>query len=165
MRYYRSLRAALAVAAFGGFAGCSGLTTPGADDNGYTPTWITATWITSTTLVTDRIEREAVGNDDPICLPRFLVIRPQVDRVGFIWTCSQPTWVYGCATEGQPTQSSSGFPTCAQDALETPVSQLRRVYLENDGLQTPVTASGLRSLQLFYCGSETSPSGTPLKCR
>lgn len=147
------------------WSACEGLTTPGEGGDSYTPTWITASWNTGSTILSDRTDRDAVNHFDAICRASSLSIRPQSDRVAFIWTCTQRTLMYGCATAGQSAQPSFGFPPCAQDALRTPPSQLRGVYLENDGLGVVVPANGLRSIQLFYCGSSSTPSGTPMSCK
>lgn len=146
---------------------CPGPTTISDDGyvDGYVPTWVSGSWYGGATIVTDRKDIEATRATDPICPARSLTIKPAQDRVGFVWTCTQRQWIYVCATKGASAQPSGGLPTCAQDPFDTPRANLRGVFVENDGLQVIVPASQLYSIEVFYCGSQTTVTGPPVRCK
>lgn len=156
-----------------GAAGCGRAnatpTAPTTTSSGYRPAWVIASWgFGITGNPTDRRDEDAVANTDSIC--RASSVRMTNWSGGFagltlINNCVSTVTYYVCATAGQRAQPQFGLRSCASDALQTSLGNLTVVTLLPGPPGFGINANRDLSLQLFFCGQQTTLSGPPLRCR
>lgn len=149
-------------------AGCVDAAGPDAGLASFQPVWITASWTGGAAgAPNDRTDREPATWKGRLCPASSVQLTNHSGGfagLNIVNRCTI-TVTYGlCATKGNPPQPQFGLPECAQDALQTPLGSLKIITLNPGPLGDFVNATPQLSIQVFYCGDETTLTGAPVRC-
>lgn len=131
------------------------------------PTWIAASWTGGATGdPTDRTDTEATEWKGQMCPASSVELSNQTAGavLNIINRCTILVSYGMCVSKGSLPQPQNGMKECAQDPLETPLTDLTLMSLTPGAPGGFVNATEILSVNIFYCSSEQTLSGPPLRC-
>ena len=129
----------------------------------YTPTWISASWGTSAGPPTLRSNRDAALHFDPICLAYSIRLRISAgyDSLTVASNCEGAATFYMCTTNGFATGT---LHSCADNPFNTPSTSFTVQRVAGGAMWDAGLPAQNLSLELFYCGDQSTMMFGPLRC-
>ena len=133
----------------------------------FDPTWIAASWTGGAVgEPNDRTDTPADEWNGQLCPPESVLLTNHDGFAGLtiVNNCAS-MMTYGiCIDKGSLTQPENGLEECAEDPFETPLSDLKIQYLNPGEPGISINATGILSVNIFFCSNEDTLTGEPVEC-